>query len=70
MTLAEFALSAVASLIAGAIQATGVSYANQGYFKQRKIKNSLEDAVADVVEPLLPFLDHEGVREAQQRLLF
>lgn len=43
--------------------------ASGDYFLKRRIKRQIEDAVAQVVEPLLPFLRNEGLSEAQQRLL-
>ncbi len=66
--LAEFALGAVASLVATAISA-GTSYAALPFFQRRKIQGRIDEATAEVVEPLLPFLDGEHVAEEQQRLL-
>ena len=69
MGLGEFALYVVIELLAGVIQ-EGVSYASLSYFQRRKIERRVEDAVAEVVEPLLSFLSVEGLSEdKQQRLM-
>ena len=41
----------------------------QPFFEQRRIKRRVEDATAEVVEPLLTFLSNEGVSEDKQRRL-
>lgn len=61
-------MGVIMSLIANAISsATG--YTKLDFFKKRKIKNRVEDATAEVVEPLLHFLSIEGIAEAQQHIL-
>jgi len=64
----EFALNVIINLLSGAIQA-GVSYAAVPYFTRRKIERRVEDATAEVVEPMLPFLSQEGIPEDKQRRL-
>lgn len=68
MDFAEIVLSLVINLISDAI-AGGVTLASRPYFERRKIQRRIEDATAEVVEPLLPFLAHEGVKEHYQLLL-
>ncbi|HEX9982610.1 MAG TPA: NACHT domain-containing protein [Thermoanaerobaculia bacterium] len=68
MLLGEFALNLVIELLGGAIQ-SGVGLASLPFFTQRRIKSRVEDATAEVVEPLLPFLANEGISEEKQRLL-
>lgn len=36
------------------------------YFQRRKIERRVEDAVAEVVEPLLPFFEREGISKNKQ----
>lgn len=68
MVLEEFALNLVIELLGGAIQA-GVSYAAVPYFTRRKIERRVEDATAEVVESMLPFLSQERIPEDRQRRL-
>lgn len=68
LELGQFALDVVSGLVTEVIQG-GVNYAALPYFERRKISRRIEDAVAEVVEPLLPFLNHEGVSEDKQRRL-
>lgn len=65
----EFALGVVASLVASAVSSSS-GFAALPFFKQRKIENRVENATAEVIEPLLPFLANEGLNEDQQQLLF
>jgi hypothetical protein len=44
-------------------------YKNLDFFKQRKIKNQVETVIAEVVEPILPFLSQEKISEDKQRRL-
>ncbi len=67
-SLGEYALEIILGLITNAIQKV-VDVSVLGYFEQRKITRRVEDAVAEVVEPLLPFLAQEGVPEDKQRRL-
>ena len=61
-SLGEYALGIILDLVNGAIKKT-VSDSVQDFFERRKIQRRVEDAVATVVEPLIPFLAHEGVSE-------
>ncbi len=65
----EFALGVVASLVASALSSSS-GFTALNYIKRKKIENRVENATAEVVEPLLPFLSNEGINELQQRLLF
>lgn len=64
----QLALDLILNLLAGVIQ-EGVNYTVLPYFQQRKITRRVEDAIAEVVEPLLPFLIQEKIPEAKQRRL-
>src|SRR5215212_2420257 len=68
MEFGEFALNMIVELLGGAIQA-GVNYAGLNFFDRRKIERRVEDATAEVVEPLLPFLSQEGISDDKQRRL-
>jgi NACHT domain len=63
-----FALDLIVGLLGSAIEA-GVSYTALPFFERRKIARRVEDATAEVVEPLLPFLSQEGISEDKQRRL-
>jgi len=64
----QLALDLILNLLAGVIQ-EGVNYTVLPYFQQRKITRRVEDAIAEVVEPLLPFLEQEKIPEDKQRRL-
>ncbi|MEL6579013.1 MAG: NACHT domain-containing protein [Cyanobacteria bacterium J06621_12] len=68
MGIGEFALGVITGLVANTIDHT-VSYGALEFFQRRKIERRVEDAVAEVVEPLLPFLANEHIKEYQQELL-
>jgi predicted NACHT family NTPase len=68
MLIAEFALGIIGNLIAAAIQA-GISYPTADFFEKRRIMRRIDDATAEAVEPLLPFLENEKVPEDKQRRL-
>lgn len=68
MELGAFALSIITNLLSSVIS-EGTSYTALPFFQRRKIKRRIEDATAEVVEPLLPFLAHEGISEDKQRRL-
>src|SRR5215216_2175134 len=68
MEFGEFALSIIIELLGGAIQAV-VGYTTLPYFARRRIERRVEDATAEVVEPLLPFLSQERIPEDKQRRL-
>jgi hypothetical protein len=65
MGLDEFFLGIVIELI-GSIIDRGVDYSTQPFFQRRRIKRRVEDAVAEVIEPLSPFLTQERVPEDKQ----
>jgi predicted NACHT family NTPase len=66
MELGEFTLSIITNLLSSVIY-DGIQ--SQPYFQRRKIVRRVEDATAEVVEPLLPFLEHEGIPEDKQHRL-
>jgi hypothetical protein len=66
--LGKFALDVIINLLSGVIQ-EGVNYAALPYFERRKIERRIEDAVAEVVEPLMPFLRQEKVPDDKQKRL-
>jgi hypothetical protein len=68
MELGEFTLSVIASLLASVIDER-IKSQGLGYFDRRKIDRRIEDATAEVVEPLLPFLNNEKISEDKQRHL-
>jgi len=65
MGIGEFALGLVTELLATAIE-RGIALSALPYFKQRRVKRRVEDATAEVIEPLLPFLSHEHIPEDKQ----
>lgn len=68
MELGAFALSIITNLLSS-VMYEGTNYTALPFFQRRKIKRRIEDATAEVVEPLLPFLAHEGISEDKQRRL-
>lgn len=64
----EAIMTWVLELVLEAVKAR-VEYTSESYFVQRRIKSQIENAVAQVVEPLLPFLKLEGLDEGRQQLL-
>lgn len=68
MFIGEFAFEIVNSLIADVIK-KHLKLDTIDFFKRGKIKRSIESAVANVVEPLVPFLEQEGIKPEQQELL-
>ncbi|MEM9807651.1 MAG: NACHT domain-containing protein [Cyanobacteria bacterium P01_D01_bin.56] len=69
MSIGEAAFGIILNLISGVIQ-QGIDYSTLSFFGRRKVERRIEDAVAEVVEPLLFFLEQEGVpKEKQQRLI-
>ena len=60
--IGEFALNIVVELVASVIH-EGINYSALSYFERRKIERRVEDATAEVIEPLLPFLTQEGIPE-------
>jgi predicted NACHT family NTPase len=68
MGIEEAAFGIILNLISGVLQ-KGIDYSSLNFFEKRKVQRHIEDAVAAVVEPLLPFLTQEGVAEEQQQRL-
>ncbi|MCT7953338.1 hypothetical protein NG798_26415 [Ancylothrix sp. C2] len=68
MDLGAFALSIITNLLSSVIS-EGTNYSALPFFQRRKIERRIEDATAEVVEPLLPFLAHEGISEDKQHRL-
>jgi hypothetical protein len=66
--LGKLALDLIINLLAGVIQ-EGVKYTALPFFQRRRIERRIEDAVAEVVEPLLPFLAQEKIPQDRQRRL-
>ncbi len=66
MGLAEFIFGIITNLVSEVIS---TKYKNLDFFKQRKIKNQVETVIAEVVEPILPFLSQEKISEDKQRRL-
>ncbi|MBE7550681.1 MAG: NACHT domain-containing protein [Anaerolineales bacterium] len=66
--LGQLAFDLILNLLAGVIQ-EGVNYQVLPFLERRKIKSRIEDATAEVVEPLLPFLAQEKIPEDKQRRL-
>ncbi|MGB2926875.1 MAG: NACHT domain-containing protein, partial [Limnothrix sp.] len=66
MGIAEAAFSLIINLVSSVIYDI---LSPLDFFQKRKIEKQVEDAVADVVEPLLPFLQREGVKKDKQERL-
>ncbi|NEQ54657.1 MAG: NACHT domain-containing protein, partial [Leptolyngbya sp. SIO3F4] len=65
MGVGEFALGVILNLVSSLIY-DSIEHSGENYFTKRRIKQRVENAVADVVEPLIPFLKQEGISEDQQ----
>ena len=65
MELGAFAFSIITNLLSSVIY-EGTNFSTLSFFQRRKIERRIEDATAEVVEPLLPFLAHEGISEDKQ----
>ena len=63
--LGQFSFSLILELISGVLE-KGVEYGALSFFQRRRIERRVEDATAEVVEPLLPFLSQEGIPEDKQ----
>ena len=68
MEVGQLALDLIINLLADVIY-TGVDTKALPYFQRRKIERRIEDATAEVVEPLLPFLTQENIPEDKQHRL-
>ncbi|MCL4297453.1 MAG: NACHT domain-containing protein [Anaerolineae bacterium] len=67
--LGQLAFDLILNLLAGVIQ-EGANYKVLPYFERRRIERRIEDATAEVVEPLLPFLTQEKIpQDKQYRLI-
>jgi hypothetical protein len=66
--LGQLALDLIINLLAGVIL-EGANYMALPFFERRRIERRIEDAIAEVVEPLLPFLAQERIPEDKQRRL-
>ena len=66
--LGQFAFNVIVGLLTGVIQ-EGVKYKALPFFERRRIEGRINDAVAEMVEPLLPFLAQEKISEDKQRRL-
>ncbi|NES21659.1 MAG: hypothetical protein F6K41_22705 [Symploca sp. SIO3E6] len=66
MGLDDFTLSTITSLISSVIY-DGIRGLPR--FQRRKIESFVQDATAEVVKPLLSFLEHEGISKDKQRRL-
>lgn len=68
MIIAEFVLGIITELVANVIQSS-IDFSTQPFFERRRIRQRIDNAVAEVVEPLLPFLENERISEDKQRRL-
>ena len=68
MELGQFTLDLIINLLASVIY-DSVDDKGLGFFERRRIHRRVEDATAEVVEPLLPFLAREKIPEDKQRRL-
>jgi hypothetical protein len=66
--LGAFAFDLINNLISSAVQKL-LDDSVTDFFERRRIQNRIGNAVADVVQPLLPFLTNEKIPEEQQRRL-
>ena len=67
--LGKLAFDLVSQLILGVIQ-DGLKSSTLDFFEKRKIERRVEDATADVVQRIIPFLEQEKIsRDKQQRLI-
>lgn len=68
MELSSFAFDVIKNLLMLVIRES-VNYDVQKFFEKRRIESRIEDAIAEGVEPLLPFLEQEHISEDKQRRL-
>lgn len=64
----DFVLGLITNLLSSIIEEE-INYHGLNFFEKRRIKRRVEDATAEVVEPLIPFIRHEGISEEKQRRL-
>jgi NACHT domain len=67
MGFAEFTIGIITNLLSSVIY--DVTKSQLDPFKRRKIQRKIEDAIDEVVKPLLPFLENEHISEDKQRRL-
>jgi hypothetical protein len=68
MAIVEFAFDVISGLVTEVIQKK-IDYTPIPFFERLKIKNRINESLGAVVEPLLPFLENEGISEDKQRRL-
>lgn len=68
MVLGELALGLITELVAKVLQ-DELSYRGLDFFHNRRIRRRIEDATAEIVEPLISFLGNERISEDKQRRL-
>ncbi|HZJ23062.1 MAG TPA: hypothetical protein VFD54_07120, partial [Anaerolineales bacterium] len=67
--LGKLAFDLVSKLILGVVQG-GLKTTTLDFFEKRKIERRVEDATADVIQGVVPFLEQEKISpEKQQRLI-
>ena len=67
--LGKLVFDLVSQLILGIIQ-DGLKSSTLSFFERRKIERRVEDATAEVVEGIVPFLEQEKIsQDKQQRLI-
>jgi adenylate kinase family enzyme len=68
MGIDDFLLGIVGNLIASSISPS-IEQGVMSAFQRRKIKRRVDEALCEVVEPIIPFLKQEKLTQNQQRLL-
>ena len=66
MGLAEFIFGIITNLVSEVIS---TKYKELDFFKRLKIDSQVKTVIAEVVEPILPFLSQEKISEDKQRRL-
>jgi hypothetical protein len=68
MDIGELTVSLVVNLLSSIIYDTS-KLGSVPYFQRRRILKKVEDTTADAIEPLIPFLENEGISFDKQRRL-
>lgn len=68
ITLSEFAFGIIINLVSNAIQ-KAIDFSSLDFFEQLNIKRHVEKAVAEIVKPLISFLENEKIDDAKQHRL-
>ena len=68
METAAFLFSVVSSLVGNLIYEK-IGLSSLPFLQRKKIKSKINEAVAEVIEPILDFLKTEGISDAQTELL-